>query len=126
MSVPAVVKALSGVVLDSVEPPALARFYADLLGWEIAVEDATWVILKGPGDGTHLSFQLEPDLQRPRWPSTRADQQMMIHLDFLVEDLAAAVGRVTELGGTLADYQPQEHVRVCADPEGHVFCLFLE
>ena len=49
---------------------------------------------------------------------------MMIHLDFLVEDLAAAVGRVTDLGGTLADYQPQEHVRVCADPEGHVFCLF--
>ena len=126
MSGPAVVKALSGVVLDSVEPPALARFYADLLGWEIAVEDATWVILMGPGDGTHLSFQLEPDLQRPHWPSTRADQQMMIHLDFLVEDLAAAVGRVTELGGTLADYQPQEHVRVCADPEGHVFCLFLE
>jgi hypothetical protein len=36
------------------------------------------------------------------------------------------VGRVTELGGTLADYQPQDHVRVCADPEGHVFCLFLE
>jgi predicted enzyme related to lactoylglutathione lyase len=84
------------------------------------------VILKGPGDGTHLSFQLEPELQRPRWPSTRADQQMMIHLDFLVEDLAAAVGKVTELGGTLADHQPQEHVRVCADPEGHVFCLFLE
>jgi predicted enzyme related to lactoylglutathione lyase len=125
MSASAVVKALRGVVLDSVEPPALARFYAELLGWEITVEDPTWVVVNGPGDGTHLSFQLEPELQRPKWPSNRNHQQMMIHLDFLVEDLPAATARVIELGGSAAEWQPQEHVRVCADPEGHIFCLFL-
>ncbi len=127
MSEPAVVKALSGVVLDTPEPLALARFYADLMGWKIVADDPdpTWVVLEGPGGGTHLSFQLEPDLRRPRWPSTRSDQQMMIHLDLQVEDLEAATARAIELGATLAGYQPQEHVRVCADPVGHIFCLFV-
>ncbi len=125
MSKPAVVKALSGVVLDAPEPRALARFYSDLMGWQVVTDDPTWVVIEGPDGGTHLSFQLEPDLRRPRWPSTRTDQQMMIHLDLRVEDLGAATARAIELGATLADYQPQEQVRVCADPVGHIFCLFV-
>jgi len=28
-------------------------------------------------------------------------------------------------GGTLAAFQPQEDVRVCLDPAGHPFCLYL-
>jgi len=27
-------------------------------------------------------------------------------------------------GARLAEHQPQEHVRVMLDPEGHPFCLF--
>jgi hypothetical protein len=29
-----------------------------------------------------------------------------------------------EVGATLAENQPQEHVRVMLDPAGHPFCLF--
>jgi len=28
-------------------------------------------------------------------------------------------------GATLAGFQPQDQVRVCLDPAGHPFCLFL-
>jgi hypothetical protein len=26
----------------------------------------------------------------------------------------------------LADYQPQDDVRVCLDPDGHPFCLWID
>jgi hypothetical protein len=29
-------------------------------------------------------------------------------------------------GATLADYQPQDDVRVHLDPDGHPFCLYLD
>ena len=38
---------------------------------------------------------------------------------------AAAMARnYADAGATLADYQPQEDVRVMLDPAGHPFCLF--
>ena len=37
-----------------------------------------------------------------------------------------AVVAGSEQGATLADFQPQEDVRVCLDPAGHPFCLFLQ
>src|SRR5439155_1302749 len=36
---------LTAAVLDSADPPALARFYSRLLGWPIGSEDTTWVSL---------------------------------------------------------------------------------
>jgi len=51
---------------------------------------------------------------------------MMIHLDFGVDDLEAGVVWAIEIGARLADHQPQEHVRVMLDPEGHPFCLFAD
>lgn len=36
----------------------------------------------------------------------------------------AGVERVIALGATLAEWQPQEHVRVMLGPVGHPFCLF--
>jgi hypothetical protein len=50
---------------------------------------------------------------------------MMVHLDIKVDDLDQAVAWATEAGATLADFQPQNHVRVCLDPAGHPFCLFI-
>ncbi len=51
-------------------------------------------------------------------------QQMMMHLDFEVVDLDAAVAHALEVGAELADYQPQEDVCVLLDPAGHPFCLY--
>lgn len=49
----------------------------------------------------------------------------MLHLDFEVEDLEAAVQDACELGAREAGYQPQETVCVMLDPVGHPFCLYV-
>ena len=50
---------------------------------------------------------------------------MMMHLEIKVEDLPTAVAHAVAQGATLAGFQPQDDVRVCLDPAGHPFCLFL-
>jgi len=116
---------LRGVVLDSPDPPALAEFYSRLLGWPVAEADPTWVRLRPPGGWPALSFQLEPAYSRPSWPASPGAQGIMAHLDIEVDDLAAAGAHAVGLGAVLADFQPQEGVRVYLDPDGHAFCLFL-
>ena len=49
---------------------------------------------------------------------------MMEHLDIWVNDLVKGVEHALSLGAALADFQPQEEVRVLLDPAGHPFCLF--
>ncbi|HEX8487331.1 MAG TPA: VOC family protein [Propionibacteriaceae bacterium] len=115
---------LTGVVLDSPDAQALAGFYRDLLGWETASDEPGWVMLKAPGGGAGLSFQTEAQYVRPTWPSEPGQQQMLVHLDIEVDDLERAEAHAVSVGAALADYQPQEDVRVCLDPDGHPFCLY--
>ena len=116
---------LSGVVLGSTDPGGLAAFYERLLGYERTTDEPEWVMLKPPGGGAGLSFQLEQYHAPPTWPAGPTDQQMQAHLDIGVSDLTAGVARATALGASLADQQPQDDVRVLIDPAGHPFCLFL-
>jgi catechol 2,3-dioxygenase-like lactoylglutathione lyase family enzyme len=116
---------LTTVNLDTPDPAALARFYARLLGWDIAVEEADDVILRAADGGVGLSFQRERAYVRPSWPAQAGQQQMMMHLEIGVHDLPAALEHALACGATLADHQPQEDVRVCLDPDGHPFCLWL-
>jgi catechol 2,3-dioxygenase-like lactoylglutathione lyase family enzyme len=115
---------ISASVLGAPEPRTLAAFYANLLGWTIAVDEPGWVMLKPPDGGTGLSFQLEDDYVPPVWPGTTGEQQMMVHLDIAVEDLDAGVTWARDAGASLAGFQPQAGVRVMLDPAGHPFCLF--
>lgn len=116
---------LSAVVLGSGDPDALATFYERLLGYERTTDEPEWVMLKPLGGGAGLSFQREEFHVRATWPAGPADQQMQAHLDIAVDDVEAA-GRVArEAGATLAEYQPQDDVRVWIDPAGHPFCLFV-
>jgi len=117
---------LSGIVLNSPDPPALARFYARLLGWEIVDESPEWVKLENPDGGISLAVQIEDIYVCPVWPAAPGEQQMMLHLDILVDDPEAAAAHARECGATLAEHQPQEGVRVHLDPDGHPFCLFIE
>jgi catechol 2,3-dioxygenase-like lactoylglutathione lyase family enzyme len=113
-------------VLDAPDARALARFYADLLGWELSSKEPQWATV-GPPDGVaYLGFQASPSYLPPVWPSVDGAQQMMLHLDFEVSDLAAAVAHATELGARAADFQPQDNVRVMLDPAGHPFCLYRD
>jgi hypothetical protein len=115
-----------GVVLDAPDPSALGRFYAALLDWRITKDEPTWVTL-APADGVaYLAIQLEPLHERPTWPAEAGRQQMQSHLDIEVSDLAAAVDEAVALGATVADFQPQDDVRVLLDPVGHPFCLYVD
>jgi len=49
---------------------------------------------------------------------------MQLHLDLKAPELETTVQRAIELGATLMPWQPQDDVRVMADPDGHIFCLF--
>jgi hypothetical protein len=115
---------LSGVVLDSPDPPALANFYLRLLGWEVVEEGPGWISIQAPDKGTQLSFQMQSRYRRPTWPAREGEQQMMLHLDFHVTDFGAACAHAIAIGATPAEFQPQEDVRVFTDPHGHPFCLF--
>src|SRR5689334_18459045 len=113
-----------GVVLDAPDAVELARFYATLLDWEIDKEETNWATV-APADGVaYLGFQTSEGYRRPVWPNEPGAQQMMLHLDFEVSDLQAAVAHAIELGATQAENQPQENVRVMIDPAGHPFCLY--
>jgi catechol 2,3-dioxygenase-like lactoylglutathione lyase family enzyme len=113
-------------VLNSPDPQALARFYSKLLGWPLADDAPDWARLEHPDGGTTLSFQIEEIYVRPVWPAARGEQQMQLHLDFLVEDLHAASAHAEACGATLASYQTDDDLRVYLDPDGHPFCLFTQ
>ncbi len=116
---------LSATVLGAPEPRELAEFYRRLLGWRVKWDEPDWVMLEAPGGGAGLSFQREDEHVRPVWPAGRGDQQMMMHLDIGVDDLDEASSYAVAEGASVAEYQPQEGVRVLIDPAGHPLCLFL-
>ncbi|MGW6278398.1 VOC family protein [Kribbella sp. NPDC055071] len=118
---------LVATVLGTPDPPTLATFYRDLLGWEITSSESGWARVQHPDrDRPSLSFQLETDHTRPVWPQQPGDQQMQAHLDVQVDDLEHDTARAVSLGATVEDHQPQpDGVRVIRDPHGHLICLFL-
>jgi catechol 2,3-dioxygenase-like lactoylglutathione lyase family enzyme len=116
---------LHGVVIDTPDPVALARFYAEITGWKTVYSDADWVALADSDDGVRLSFQRAPDHQPPRWPDANFPQQL--HLDFDVDDVDAAEQQVLALGATALPSPPDAKTfRVYADPAGHPFCLCFD
>jgi catechol 2,3-dioxygenase-like lactoylglutathione lyase family enzyme len=117
---------LTAAVLDAPDARDLAGFYQRLLGWPVGRDEPDWVTLRPPGGGAGLSFQTETAYARPTWPAGPGDQQMMVHLDVEVDDLDAAGAHARAAGAVLAEYQPQEDVRVYLDPAGHPFCLWVD
>jgi catechol 2,3-dioxygenase-like lactoylglutathione lyase family enzyme len=114
---------ISGIVLSSPDPRKLADFYGRLLRLDPDQEEEHWVSLKSRQGGVRLSFQHDAGYERPAWPTREGRQQVMLHLDFDVEELPAACDHALHAGAVLADHQPQSDVRVFLDPDGHPFCF---
>lgn len=123
---------LRSVVLDTTDVPALAEFYRRLLGWSYPagfdIEEFTdWRAIVGP-TGERLAFQEVAELPPTTWPTSEVPQQ--IHLDLQVDsraDLEESHQRALELGAVVRldrSDDPEEPLRVYADPAGHTFCLF--
>ncbi len=113
--------------VDCIDPYALAKFYADLLGWVIPFHDADWACIGAPGteQGAYpgITFQRNPDYRPPVWPEQPGAQQQMAHLDFAVDNLEEAVRHAVCCGATVAAEQFSDEWRVMLDPAGHPFCL---
>lgn len=113
--------------LDCKSPYELAKFYAELLKWEIPFYDEEFACVGAPkmnqGAYPGITFQRNPDYKPPVWPTEPKAQQQMAHLDFAVNDLEAAVQYAIHCGATVADEQFSDNWRVMFDPAGHPFCL---
>jgi len=115
-----------GTGIEAPDPSALARFYFQLLGWPVVHEEPGTTILSPPNGPIYVVFQEASNYQRPVWPPGPGEQRPMMHFDFQVDDLESAIDEAIELGATVAEHQPQQHVRVLFDPAGHPFCLCRE
>ena len=112
------------LVADAHDPARLARFWAALLGWEIADETAEEVDVWPAGysypDPVAVPIVFVP-VPEPKTGKNR------VHLDLAsasAADQAGLVSRARDLGGRPADIG-QGHVPwvVMADPEGNEFCV---
>jgi hypothetical protein len=85
-------------------------------------------VLRDAG-ATSLAFQQVAALTPSTWPDDTVPQQL--HLDLTVPtvaDLQAAHERALALGARLLldrTDDPDEPLRVYADPAGHPFCIFV-
>ena len=119
---------LQSVVLDCKQPAELAKFYCALLGGKIVYEIEVFVAVSVPGEAISISCQLDEDYTPPAWPGSSKEQTKMVHLDFSVEDMDAAVEFALSLGASkpLVQYwQPELGPQwiTLIDPAGHPFCL---
>ncbi|GAA1351779.1 VOC family protein [Falsarthrobacter nasiphocae] len=115
------------IALDAPDAPALATFYATILGWETSrIESQTVWVNVYPAEGTapfSLGIQQVENYRAPEWPNGDIPQQA--HLDFDVASLAESEPLVLAAGATKHPVQPSKNGNfiVYLDPAGHPFCL---
>jgi predicted enzyme related to lactoylglutathione lyase len=110
---------VAAVVVDSADPPALARFWAGAAGWDSRGADPDLTALRAPAvTGPYLEMLRSGDKKLAK------DR---IHLDvapYRGDDPAAEVTRLIESGATPADVgQGDVPWTVLADPEGNEMCV---
>jgi hypothetical protein len=113
-----VIGRIDEVVIDCANPGALATFWAQVLGGEpIERDEAWWYIL--PPRWTQLSFQRVPEVKTVK---------NRLHLDVLVEDIAAATLQAQGLGASCigdVHHAVAGTFQVLLDPEGNEWCLVV-
>ena len=132
---------LRQVVLDCMDARALAEFYRQLLGFRYRPGDEPpapgepdprgqdWLVLRQAAGGTQVAFQQVDDLPEATWPE--GEHPQMLHLDLTVPSVAELDHQDTRalaLGARLLldrSGDPEEPLRVYADPAGHPFCIFV-
>ena len=128
-------------VLDCTDARVLAEFYRQLLGWRYRPGDEPpapgqpdpqgrdWLVLRDPAGSAQVAFQQVTVLPKATWPEGAVPQQL--HLDLAVPttaDLEIQHERALALGAQLLrdlSDDPEEPLRVYADPAGHPFCIFV-
>ncbi|MEY2243369.1 VOC family protein [Streptomyces sp. SAS_267] len=110
---------IATVVVDCVDPRAMARFWGEATDWtvhEVADDHAT--LRSAKGVGPYLEFLRTPGVK------TVPDR---VHIDLLPypgDDKEAEVARLRALGATDLDVGQGDVPWTClTDPEGHEFCV---
>lgn len=120
---------LGAIVLDSDNIEELSDFYAKMLGWNKdsqILDGEKWItVIKADYTETPLVFQENPDYKKPIWPSTKEEQQQMIHLDFYVkmDEFEKQVEHAVKCGAKIAESQLSSNWKVLTDKSGHPFCI---
>jgi hypothetical protein len=113
------------VVIDCLDPVALATFWAGITGGTVDDEvhgDPPRFVAIAPADehGTWLTLQRVPE---------RKAGKNRLHLDLYPEDLDDASSQIETLGGTRVSVEDVREFgyrwRVMADPAGNEFCLIV-
>jgi catechol 2,3-dioxygenase-like lactoylglutathione lyase family enzyme len=104
------------VVVDAQDPFRLARWWADVLGYEVLYETANEVIIgAAPDQYPGICFVPVGDAKTTK---------NRLHIDLDPDDHEAEVARVIGLGASPADVgQGDVAWTVLADPEGNEFCI---
>ena len=123
-------------VLDCTDARELAEFYRQLLGYQYRPGDepkanveVDWLVLRDADGTNRLAFQQVAKLPKATWPEGPIPQQL--HLDLSVptmDDFNAQHERAIALGAKMLrdrSDDPEEPLRVYADPAGHPFCIFV-
>ncbi|MCB1001443.1 MAG: hypothetical protein KDB40_19280 [Acidimicrobiales bacterium] len=111
---------LDALVLDALDPVALASFWATALRWEVSEAGPDRAVVS-PTDGTTFHLSIER-VAHPKLGQNR------IHLDLTTSSLADQVDSVATLlalGARRIDIgqDPDDDHEVLADPEGNEFCI---
>jgi predicted enzyme related to lactoylglutathione lyase len=111
--------ALHHIVIDSHDLPSQARFWSEVLRWQIlSVREREIVV--GPGEDAPIGLCLMPSPD-PKLVKNR------VHLDLTTgaADRDAEIERLLSLGATRVDVGQtgEESWEVLADPEGNEFCV---
>lgn len=129
------------VVVDCTDARVLAEFYRRLLGLRYRPGDEPpaigepdpmgqdWLVLRDAAGRNRVAFQQVAALPEATWPEGPVPQQL--HLDLTVPtpaELDVQHERALALGARLLHDRsddPDEPLRVYADPAGHPFCIFV-
>jgi catechol 2,3-dioxygenase-like lactoylglutathione lyase family enzyme len=136
------IPSLLQTVLDTTNARELAEFYRQLFGLRYRPGDEPpadgepdergedWLVLTDADGARKLAFQQVAELPAASWPDNSPHPQQL-HLDTTVASVAeldAAGKRALALGARLLldrSEDPDEPLRVYADPAGHPFCIIV-
>lgn len=118
---------LKTVILECNNLYQLSSFYSKFLRWPIVFEEENFIRLQSPENDMGIAVQYAEDYVAPIWPSEAEKQQIMVHIDFGVQDkkeLAEWVDRAIKSGAKIAEMQYGDWITMI-DPAGHPFCIVV-
>jgi predicted enzyme related to lactoylglutathione lyase len=112
------------LVVDAADPPRLARFWAEALGWELADDDPAESVVQP--SGFHYPGTTALPLVFVPVPEHKSVKNR-VHFDIATtseQDQQAEIERLLSLGAVITDIgQGEVPWEVLADPEGNEFCV---